>query len=171
MNENVLIPAAEEGVKIIESGSQMTGSVWIPLTGILIQLVIAIASVIITNRQLSDNDRKTRQSNLNSLLENLRTKACEYWGKSSMTPEYQQLLECEIKSTLEDIKLSLEGLYDRFKSLRSEVHKLQTKIYVDTNILITGESFETKTRIVDKDKCNKIISNISDFKKKVEDLK
>jgi uncharacterized membrane-anchored protein YhcB (DUF1043 family) len=149
----------------------MIKDVLIPLIGIVVQLIIAGISIWITNRQLSNNDKKTRLNNIDSSLDNLRTKSCEYWGKTSMTPEYQQLLECEIKSALEDIKLALKGLYDKFKSLRSEIHKMQTEVYVDMNKLITGGSFETKTRVADKDKCNKIIASISEFKKIIEDFK
>ena len=117
---------------------------WLPLIGIGVQIAIAIGSFVVTKFQLTNNDRKTRLNDLSVILDNLRTKSCEYWGRTSMTPEYQQLLECGVKSALDDIKLSLKGLYDKFKSLRSEIHKLQTETYVEINKIITGDHLKPK---------------------------
>lgn len=148
----------------------MTMELWISGGAIILQLGIAIVGYIKTKKQVSDNDKQNRLSSLSSKLDSLRTKSCEYWGKTSMTPEYQQLLECEIKSTFEDIKLNLSGLYTKFKKLRESIYALQTGIYVEINTLITNGNFETRARSLDKDKCDAIIAKISEFKKEIERL-
>lgn len=148
----------------------MTKDNWISLAGIIIQLIIAIGSYLINKNQLSKNNKKLKLDNLISKLDNLREKSCEYWGKQSMTPEYQGMLELEIKSSFEDIKFILKGLYESFKSIRSDIHKIQTNEYVDLNKLITGGAFETMMRSCDKNKCNEIIKNIAFIKEKIGNL-
>ncbi len=151
----------------------MTTDNWISLAGIIIQIVIAVITFFITRHQLSTNDKRIKLDTLLSKLDGIRGKSCEYWGKQSMTPGYQKMLEINIKSDFEDIKFLLKGLHDNtFKSIKQqEIHKIQTNDYVDLNKLITGGSFETKTRVCDINKCDTIIKNISALKEKIESLK
>ena len=154
---------------------ELTTENWISISNIVVPIIVStICGIIqwkITSIRLNQNNVDNKINNIISLCTCLRKDSYEYYGKLSITPEYQQLLEYSIKSYFTDIKRDLNFLYNKLKNKKDIIHNLQVNDYIELNNIITGGSFETFQRKYDNDKCNNIIKFIDDFIKKLEELK
>lgn len=146
---------------------------WISIGNIVVPIIVSticgIVQYIITSVRIRRNNTDIKANKIIDYLEHLRNISSEYWGKISMTPEYQQMLETSIKSYFCDIKRNLDYLYKKLKRRKKDiVYSLLTNDYINLHNLITGDSFETSQRQQDKKKCSDIINFIDDFIKKIE---
>ncbi len=146
---------------------------WISIGNIVVPIIVSticgIVQWIITSVRIHKNNMNIRVNRIIDYLEHLRSISTEYWGKISITPEYQQMLETSIKSYFCDIKRNLDYLHKKLKRGKKDlIYSLLTNDYINLNNLITGDYFETNQRQQDRKKCNNIIKFIDNFIKKIE---
>lgn len=140
---------------------------WITVIGIIIQLIIAIASFFITRHQIKLGAKENRISLIRGLLDEFRSLSCEYWGKVSLAHEHQVMLENSIKSCKQDIAINLNYLHDNFNSISKKIYDFRNQ-FNEVYELTTSKDFETAARRQDIEKCNQIINGIAKLKENLD---
>lgn len=147
----------------------MTTDNWITVSGIAIQLIIAIVSIVITSQQVKSGKKENRLLLIRGLLDTFRAITCDYWGKTALSHEQQLELENKIKSCKQDIAIHLKYLYDNCGSVKNKIYDL-TSQFNEVYELATGSCFETSLRKQDRDKCEKIIESITKIKMTLDQI-
>lgn len=142
----------------------------------VIPFAIAVISFWInrrdTNNRILYSEARGDIADIIANLNILREKACTYWSATVLVPAKKTELENDIKCLLQDIRSKLQFMYTCYIKIKESVHKIQTgNNLIKLNKLVTGGSFETERRVIDKNKADEIIEIVNELKRDILELK
>lgn len=114
----------------------MTTDNWITVSGIAIQLIIAIVSIVITSQQVKSGKKENRLLLIRGLLDTFRAITCEYWGKIALSHEQQLELENKLKAAKKEIRIlknSVSHYFEKATAAYIKLHFLEERIKEDAH--------------------------------------